>query len=408
MKLKINIKYSITLVCMYILIFQNVLQNFIPIIQYFDEILALSVIPLFIIRTTNKKTKLKFCNRDFIIIFLIITLLFDGFLASSIYKIQPINISLSDALLVAKFFFTYFLAKICLDFEFIEKNKNKFKKHINFLLIIFLFLTIFNYIFKIWPGEYRFGIMSNRLFYSHSTYLAAICIFILSVYILLSDNLKKKRFYTLILMILLLSTMRFKAIGALCAIIGVIFLVNHSNKKISISKFGVLALVALFLVWNQIEYYYIELNDSARSQLTQKSIQIAKDYFPIGAGFGTYGSYMSAVSYSPLYSRYGLNKIYGLQSTNSKFISDTFWPMIIGQFGFIGLICYALIIVCIFKNIQEDFDSNRKQLYLSKICCLLYLLISSTSESSFVHPVAIPLALIIGIFSNKKKGNINE
>jgi len=192
------------------------------------------------------------------------------------------------------------------------------------------------------------------------------------------------------------------------AIIGVIFLVNHSNKKISISKFGVLALVALFLVWNQIEYYYIELNDSARSQLTQKSIQIAKDYFPIGAGFGTYGSYMSAVSYSPLYSRYGLNKIYGLQSTNSKFISDTFWPMIIGQFGFIGLICYALIIVCIFKNIQEDFDSNRKQLYLSKICCLLYLLISSTSESSFVHPVAIPLALIIGIFSNKKKGNINE
>ena len=40
--------------------------------------------------------------------------------------------------------------------------------------------------------------------------------------------------------------------------------------------------------------------------------------------------------------------------------------------------------------------------FLWKICCLVYLLISSTSESAFVHPMAITLAFVIGAYSKNR------
>lgn len=408
MRLKINIKYTIVLICMYLLIFQNILQKYIPIMQYFDEILALCVIPVFGIKMLDKKNKLELDNKDFLIIILILFLFVTGISSNIIYNIQPTSVALADALLIFKFFFTYFLAKTCLNVDFIENFKKKLRTHVKIILYVFFVLTVFNYVFRIWPGEYRFGIMTNKLFYGHSTSLVAVCIFLLSLIILLTNNLKKEKISVFAVSLVLLSTLRFKAIGALLIISGVMILVNHSNKKISISKFGLLVLIGLIFVWNQIEYYYIELDGSARNQLTQKSLQIAKDYFPLGAGFGTYGSYMSGISYSPLYYIYKLNNIYGLQRENANFISDTFWPMIIGQFGILGLVIYSLILIILFKNIQDDFNVENKQLYLSKICCFIYLLISSTSETAFVHPMSIPLALVIGISSMKKKGIKNE
>ena len=39
--------------------------------------------------------------------------------------------------------------------------------------------------------------------------------------------------------------------------------------------------------------------------------------------------------------------------------------------------------------------------YASAISVLSYLLIASTAESAFVHPVAIPIALWLGVIMNK-------
>ena len=61
--------------------------------------------------------------------------------------------------------------------------------------------------------------------------------------------------------------------------------------------------------WDQISFYYLSHDDVARNILTSKSMEIAKDYFPLGTGFGTYGSYISGVYYSSLYYKYDLYKI---------------------------------------------------------------------------------------------------
>src|SRR4051794_14672796 len=88
----------------------------------------------------------------------------------------------------------------------------------------------------------------------------------------------------------------------------------------------------------------------ARTALYQTSVLIARDEFPLGVGLGRYGSGLSRNPYSPVYARYGLDKIDGLSPAHSSFASDTFWPRILGESGAIGLI--ALLVFCAVLTLQ--------------------------------------------------------
>ena len=403
--MKINLKYSFFIVCIYLLVFQNFLQNYITPIRYFDEILALLIFPIIIIDMIKKREKEIIVNKDsFIIIVCLILLVIIGLYSNLKYNYQPISVALSDLLLVLKFFLVYFLSKKLWNYEFIKKYNINILKHIKVIIIIFLLLTIGNYLLDIFPGGIRYGIKSNQLFYNHPTYLAAVCIFLLSFLILLSKKFVTK--YSLILILLILSTMRFKAIGATVAIIVALLYIKLSNKKLSIIKLAIIGCLIIAIAYNQITYYFFEIEGSARSELLHTSIEIAKDYFPFGTGFATYGSYFSSSPYSEVYYLYDLNNIYGLTPDYPAFISDSFWPMILGQFGIIGIILYIICIYKIFNYIQKTFLTINKRMYISKLICILYLIISSTSESAFVNSIAIPLVIIIGIEIKDKKKEI--
>ena len=395
----INIRYIFFILCIYILVFQNLLQKYISIFQYFDELLALLIFPILILKLLkkNKKNHIKLNEISIKIIFLSIALFIIGILSNVNSKIQPLNIAIQDALLVFKFIFAYLVSYYLFTYEFIENNKKSIHKHIIFLIYIFFLCTIVNYVFNIWPGDFRFGIMSNKIFYGSPTYLAAVSIFLLSMYILTNVTNKIQPLEIIMIIIVLLSTLRFKAIGAAIMIIVMSIYIYRSKKRLSLSKIAILGIFLIMISWDQISFYYLSHDDVARNILTSKSMEIAKDYFPLGTGFGTYGSYISGVYYSSLYYKYDLYKIWGISKNNTSFLSDTFWPMIIGQFGLIGTIIYAMILGLIYKNIQKCFDKNNINLYISKMICIAYLLISSTSESAFVNPISIPLALIIGI-----------
>jgi hypothetical protein len=87
-----------------------------------------------------------------------------------------------------------------------------------------------------------------------------------------------------------------------------------------------------------------EENPRARFALYSGSVHSAVDYFPLGAGFGRYGSWMSRVDYSPLYDRYGMSDIRGLRRDKPQYITDTFWPQILGEMGVGGLVAYIVLI----------------------------------------------------------------
>lgn len=74
-----------------------------------------------------------------------------------------------------------------------------------------------------------------------------------------------------------------------------------------------------------------------RNALYLGSLAIARDNLPLGAGFGRFGSHMSREVYSPVYAQYALDGVYGLTEANPIAVTDTFWPMILGETGVIGL-----------------------------------------------------------------------
>ena len=85
----------------------------------------------------------------------------------------------------------------------------------------------------------------------------------------------------------------------------------------------------------------------ARLALYLTSIDVARDRFPLGAGLGRYGSPLSRSTYSPVYVEYGLNFVYGLGWEHTDYITDTFWPQILGEAGVFGLLAYGTFVAAI-------------------------------------------------------------
>lgn len=110
-------------------------------------------------------------------------------------------------------------------------------------------------------------------------------------------------------------------------------------------------LVALIVVfgWDEItreaaglfNAYLSPESGEARTVLTLGSITMAQQYFPLGAGFGRYGSRTAGVQYSPEYYNLGFPSVYGLDPGGS-FLTDTSWPAILGETGIIGTLSFAI------------------------------------------------------------------
>lgn len=400
---KIENKYTIIYITVvYILVFQNFLQMYINFFQYADEIVALIGI-LYYIGNTLKSKKIR--KNDLIIIISIILLTIIGFYSNFTYKYQAMGSAIKDWFLVVKFFFVYLSTQaISLKFN-IESNRKFIYNSIKLIVILLTIFTLINYAFKLYPSEVRYGIMSNKLFYEHPTYLAAVCIALIANIILFSNEVKNK--YIILCLIILITTLRSKAIAASIVIILLVCYINIKHKKISIIKLIVVGIIAVIVAWSQIEYYFLDIEGSPRRVLTETSILVANDYFPIGTGFGTYGSYASGENYSKVYEIYGINNVDGITEGRTYYLSDTFWPMIMGQFGYLGTFIYFLGIGSIFINIQKSYSKDQT-IYISKIVAFVYLIISSIAEATFVNPIAIPLALILGLNCQNKNYNINN
>jgi hypothetical protein len=138
--------------------------------------------------------------------------------------------------------------------------------------------------------------------------------------------------------------------------------------------------------------------------LTRDCIKIANTYFPFGSGFATFGSHMASLQYSPLYSSRGYGKFYGMSPGNGAFLSDTFWPIVIAQFGYIGLILFLLILLN-FLRIAFKFREGSPCRFIALFSILMYMLISSTGESSFFNPFSGMFFIIFGLLTCRTAEN---
>lgn len=369
--------------------FQPCFQIYFPIFSYTDELLSLLSIPI-IVLCICKNTKITIKKSDVKLIIALFSILFIGALSNLIYKIQDLKYVIGDILVFYKFFLLYLFSRI------IFKNAC-FKKFILKILIIFFFFgTLYDLVFSINVSSYlRFGLFSNYFIFGTPLGLVAISSLILCCYLY---AIKKIDVYVLMDCFVILSSLRFKAFVFILFFIVLAFLVLRNNYKLKINKLVLVGIIAFIITYNEINFYFFSSVDTtARGQLLVNSLNILKDFFPLGSGFGTFASYMSGINYSSLYYVYGLNDIYGLSPVFTSYLSDSFWPMIFAQFGIVGTCLFIYCIWNLYMKIQTGYNIQHKYEYLSKILALSYLLISSISESAFANPICIGFAIILGL-----------
>jgi hypothetical protein len=278
-----------------------------------------------------------------------------------------------------------------------EETKQLISAHSRFMAVVFFALLVMDQTLHIfYSPEYRYGIRVAALTHLHPTYLAGSMVFLVTVMTAFYN--RKNWPYIAMSITVLFFTLRSKAIAGAAVYVLLVYFILIYRKKLKLWHLIVIGIAVVWLAWDNYSYYYIELEgQSARSVLTKTSFEIMKDYFPIGTGFGTYGSAVAGEAYSPVYVKYGFRQVYELGGNESGwgFFSDTFWPIIIGQTGFVGTICYLAVVVMLFVKILRVRKVSIYA-YVAGLFVFAYIMLSSTSEPAFNNSVTIPLAVLLG------------
>ena len=278
------------------------------------------------------------------------------------------------------------------------------------LLIIDQFVGIFPH------GSIRIGRLECSLFiFTHSTELAgfAICSFLLTYFIRQILFLKKQYILNYLpAFIIIVISGRYKALGFI-AFFAFVEMTLPFIKKFKL-RYLVIGIPPAFLVAYDQIITYLGDSSTARAILYKNSFLIAKDYFPFGTGFGTYGTEYSRARYSIVYRMYNMQNTYGLSPRTPYFICDTMWPAVLGETGILGFIAIVGILYNIIKAIRESGISNKNILFIL-YALLIYLLIESVAETIFMNPkgclIFILLAFMLSVGTRQtiyRKTNLEE
>ena len=177
----------------------------------------------------------------------------------------------------------------------------------------------------------------------------------------------------LLVVLAALSTLRLKAIVSIPAAAAALAITSERVRRrlVLVAAAAALALGALTMatgsdlatgvVDQQVGRYTSEI-PQPRQRLQAVSIEIARDNFPLGVGFGQFGSSPSVErgSYSPVYERYGLSQYYGFSPSDLPihFATDTSWPGLLGEVGVVGFLVFAGTILALtlllYRRAKED------------------------------------------------------
>lgn len=329
--------------------------------SFADEIITLILIPA-CIKSLHSKSDIK--TWFFFIAYSIFAL--SAALISKFGGIpQPIS-AIYDIALDSKFPIIYFGIK-----HLILKSRNPQKELAficGFLVIIaiintpFVILDIFSngtgiYGQKLTPrlGLYQpQGIFKHHVTSCWGAFFGATCAY----YLYAKSNKKEILLAALFLSSITLAHLSTKETVALTLVVSLFFLTRKTSSGLALKILPTAALFILILLFTPakslieqqfVSYFSIESLDSvARTALTVQSFNIANDFFPLGSGAGTYASVPSfSLGYSEIYNKYGISSIWGATPDNPIYLLDVYWPKLLAQGGWIGM----LFIVCFFARI---------------------------------------------------------
>lgn len=367
-------------------IFHSVLENMMHVFRVFDEIIALLCLPLAACDyAKNKKAKgIKVTKTKKAELILLFMFLVCGLTGNILFKFQPLWVVAFSAILAVKFFMILLSAgyiQKLLQVNIEEQELIIYGVSISWFLYYILSMLLPD-ILKV-PAAWDICAKSSILF--------ALLVF--------CEHKKVWIYRTSLLLMLAMLFMsgKEKAYGAILIFGLFYYLIVHRKIQTKIRYIFYMAIPIVILAWDKIYYYYVEgIGRYAKSIMTSASIKIAKDYFPIGTGFGTFGSNYAKEVYSPVYFLYGVATDAQLGPESKLYLTDVFWPILLGETGILGTIIYCGLIILLFVQVQRVFFYNKKK-YLLLIFMYVFMLMTTFTEAGFMQPMVMVFAFVMGI-----------
>lgn len=395
------IKSIFVVILFLVLIISEIVRNG----GYIDEIIGVSSI--IYLAFSRKKIE----RRDIITIVVLSFVVLLGVISNLISGINNSLFSIGiDIVAETKLLFAFFAMKYFLS------NKEK-QATINMLLPLAKLYTISAFLLSIvsqfinigMTGGTRYGIKEFKFIFNFSFQYVAIYILVFGILVCNNKMRANVRltYYVMGIISIILAT---KGPPIMFSIIFVglsFYFKKHDRISPVIMLIG--AAILACAGWFQIETYLLNEN-APRHIFFQYSFKTANNYFPFGSGFATYGSDQAARNYSRLYYLYGFNELNGMNPDNPAFLSDTFWPMAIGQFGWFGSIAYIIAFVRVFLTLKSKKYANQRRafIYAAYLQYMIHGIGSAilSSSAGLIGFMAIAIFTISDEQSEKRKSRL--
>lgn len=386
-----------------IMIFQDLLQVNLSFFGYVDELLVLLTTIYAFILLLDKRKVIKITKYELVALLLFLIYLIFGIISNLINNIIDFKYGMLSMIMTVKGYILYFTFRIIFQYYNI---KVKILENISKILEVSIYLIAIIGIVNI-PLKFlknygmRFGIQTISMGFSHPTELAFFSIISMAIVLLYKnykDEKKSKIWVILSTAIIILLTGRSKAIAFIVIYIIFYYLMNLAKRfklRYAIPLIPLMVYISLPRIISELFY-------GARGYLYVTGYKIAKDLFPFGSGFGTFGSFISSKFYSPLYFEYGISDVWGLSPSMKSYIADTYWAMIMGENGFIGLALIILVLICIFVQFTIGYKDYKGKLIVLGL--IGYTLVSSIAEPIYSSNKCAALFIVLAMFMTIRKG----
>lgn len=317
----------------------------------FDELLG--IVSMLYVLTLMLLGKLS--KEDVITIIILLVVILIG-VCSNIYSGIERSISGIGIDIVAKI--KVIFPFIAIKYFFYEKAKIFLTKILlypaKFYIIISFFCGIISLFIDIgmYGREARYGLPGYNFIFDFPFQFFAVSM--LAILCIIESNIRKKYKYIYYFMAVISLILTTKSSPIIFSVL-FIFFCFYFRKRSTISKkvYIFILIIIMLLGIYQIQTYLLN-EDAPRYLFFYYSGVTANEYFPLGAGFATFGSDQASRDYSPLYYLYNFQDLYGMNPDDVSFLNDNFWPMVIGQFGWIGASLYLYVFIRLYQSVYKD------------------------------------------------------
>lgn len=257
-------------------------------------------------------------------------------------------------------------------------------------------------------GQVRYGVRAFHFVFRQEHVLAIVMMSSLMLVLMVHNDRRSFCFYSVLASYVQLLTTKGPSL-VWVAMLWILVLITGIGHEFHLKLWHAIPLGILGILLGDYQIdNYLSNRTSPRYLLWKFGVTTANTYIPLGSGFGTFGSDVANKDYSPLYVKYGFVSQYGMMPGDGRFLNDNYWPMVMAEFGYLGIAGYACIYALILKVLQNGQMGRWLRIVVS--CSFVYILVHSIGSAlpTSSEGMLLMIALALTACSTKKGEGVTE